>query len=172
MIIDMRIIPDGHSVLDQECMLESVKENLPSFSEAVRCHAEIDRVGETFVVGLQFEGHFQLQCSRCLESFSVPVSSDLRVIVKEVAGKHGLSLDDDDEVDFYYDSRHDIVDISQAIYDEIMIALPLMPLCNQDCRGIELSDPDINLSTDESEAVEAVEKPIDPRWEALKKLKK
>lgn len=168
MLIDVRLIPQGHSEIVQDSMLESVKDNLPPFSEPVRCSAGVDRTGDTIVVNLHFEGTFQIQCSRCLESYSAPVSSDILLILKEEAGKFGPSQEDD-AVDFYYDVNHDLVDISSAIFDEVMTALPLKPLCSEDCRGIEVNDPDIHISSDDQKSEE---KAIDPRWEALKKLKK
>ncbi len=168
MVIDIRLLPEGHSELVQESMLESVKDDLPPFKEAVHCSAGIDRTGDTIVVNLHFEGKFEMQCSRCLEEFLIPVSSDIRLILKEEAGKFGPSQEDD-AVDFYFDPNHDLVDVSSAIYDEIMTTLPLKPLCSEDCKGIEIKDPDVHVS---SEAAQNEEKAIDPRWEALRKLKR
>ncbi|MFP4164199.1 MAG: YceD family protein [Chitinispirillaceae bacterium] len=167
MLINVKLIPEGHSESVQDSMLESVKENLPPFSQPVRCSAAMDRTGNTIVVSLHFEGKFQTQCSRCLESFTVPISSDLRLILKEEAGKFGPPQQED-AVDFYFDQNHDVVDLSFAIFDEILTAFPLKPLCSENCRGIEVKDPDINVSSGEAKTKE---KPMDPRWEALKKLK-
>ena len=169
MKIDVRLVPQGHSRLEQDLTLEEFRDDLPLFSEAVRCRAELDRIGETIVVNLRFEGIFEAQCSRCLENYNVPVKSDLRVILKEEQGKHGLSLDDDG-TDFFFDVNHDLVDISSAIYEEIMIAFPLKPLCSEDCSGIELADSGTAFESGNLSAGQ--EKPIDPRWEALKKLAK
>ncbi|MFP4014266.1 MAG: YceD family protein [Chitinispirillaceae bacterium] len=168
MLIDVRLVPQGHSEIVQDSMLESVKDNLPPFSEPVRCSAGVDRTGDTIVVNLHFEGCFKIECSRCLESYWAPVSSDMLLILKEEAGKFGPSREDD-AADFYFDTNHDVVDLSSAIFDEIMIALPLKPLCSEDCKGIEVNDPDIRISSDSHKPEE---KQIDPRWEALKKLKK
>ena len=172
MKIDVRIVPQGHSELKQELLLEEFKDSLPPFSEKILAEADIDRMGETIVVSARFQGAFEMQCSRCLEDYNVNVSGDVRVILKEEYGKFGPSLDDDSGTDFFYDVNHEVVDISSALYDEIMIALPLKPLCSQDCKGIELSDSGISFQTEESVSDSVKEKPIDPRWEALKKLKK
>jgi uncharacterized metal-binding protein YceD (DUF177 family) len=95
----------------------------------------------------------------------------LRVIIKEEEGKHGASLEDDG-TDFFFDVNHEVVDISSAVYDEIMTALPLKPLCSQDCRGIEFSGGGVSFESVTSVDGGDNEKPVDPRWEALKKLKK
>ena len=169
MKIDMRVVPEGRSRLEQNTGLEEFKDELPPFSEKIRTVAEIDRMGETIIVNLHFEGCFQMQCSRCLEDYDVPVKSDLRLILEEGEGKYGPSAEDDG-TDFFFDVNHDLVDISSAIYDEIMIELPLKPLCSEDCKGIELGSGVTFESGGSSESSGG--EPVDPRWEALRKLKK
>lgn len=157
MIIDMRIIPDGHTTLTGTTDLESVKADLPEIIEKVSYIAEIDRTGSTAFVHVTFKGVFEIECARCLNNFSLSIGSDFRVIIKEKS-----AASDGDEADFYYDVKHDQVDISSAFFDEIMIAIPLMPLCAETCKGIEISGlNDISVVKDS----------IDPRWDALKKLK-
>jgi uncharacterized protein len=166
MILDIRTIPPGHSELSQSADLEALKADLPPFSRKISCRAQIDSSGSDFFVHLEFEGIFELECSRCLKHFCVPIKGDMRLVVKEQPGKFGPALDDE-SVDFYYDSRHFQVDLSPAIYDEIMTALPLKPLCSEDCMGIELRDEQISVGP---EAQLKKKDEIDPRWEALKKL--
>jgi len=88
-----------------------------------------------------------------------PIKGALRLVIKEQAGKFGQSLDDE-TADFFFDARHRELDLSPAIYEEIMTALPLKPLCRESCKGIDLG------------AGRREEEPVDPRWEALKKLRK
>ncbi len=59
--------------------------------------------------------------------------------MKEVVGKHGKAEDDEEHVDFYYDPSHDSIDVSSAFYDEIMIEIPIMPLCSKECKGVEIT---------------------------------
>ena len=168
MIIDIRTIPPGHSELSQSTDLDALKEDLPPFSKKISCRAQIDHSGADLFIHLQFDGVFDLECSRCLKHFKCPIKGDLRLIVKEQPGKFGPVLDDE-SVDFYYDSRHPQVDLSPAIYDEIMTALPLKPLCSDDCKGIELHDKQITVGFEDQPKKKDE---IDPRWEALKKLKR
>ena len=161
MLIDVRLVPEGHSRIERESELEAFRGDLPPFSGPVRCCAEVDRVGDTIAVALRFDGAFVMECARCLESVNVPVGGDLRVILKEEQGRHGPALDGDGGADFFFDVNHDLVDIGSAIYDEIMTALPLKPLCSERCEGIKVADGGPG----------GEEKPVDPRWEGLMKLK-
>jgi uncharacterized protein len=168
MIIDTRIIDDGHTTLSGLTDLESVRADLPPFPENISYTAEIDRVGPSIFVNVSFDGSFNLECSRCLKSFPRLIQGEFRVILKEQTGKPGQA--EDDGADFYFDSRHELVDISSAFYDEIMIAIPLMPLCSEECKGIEVVRSEyINI---EYSGKTENKKVIDPRWDALKRLKK
>ena len=167
MLLNIRNIPEGHSSVQQTTMLEAVKDGLPPFSEAVQCRIQFDRSGSTIYVHVEFEGKFEMECSRCLEKFQAPVFGDVRVVMEETKEKHGRAIDSD-MVDFYFDSHHDEIDISSAIFDEIMTALPLKPLCSPDCKGIAVNDPSIEVEFGDTKK----EKAMDPRWEALLKLKR
>ena len=162
MILDIRAIPEGHSTFSRSAELESVKADLPSFSDKILCRFEIDRNGPDLFVHVWYEGVFDFECARCLKFFQLPLSGDFRIVIKEAADISGGETHDD-SVDFYLETGKDHVDISPAIYDEIMTNIPLMPLCSEQCRGIEISSA--------SSQVESIDKKeIDPRWEALRKL--
>jgi uncharacterized protein len=166
MILNIRDLPEGSSQFEQQCTLDSVKECLPVLDGKVKCRGDIVRTGANIFVHAWYEGLYLLQCSRCLNDYQSTFSGEIRVIIKEVDGMHGKS-EADDSVDFYFDSQDDLVDISSAFFDDIMIEMPLMPLCNEDCKGIVGHES--TLSKKNEEKNNDVE--IDPRWEALRKLK-
>jgi uncharacterized protein len=170
MVIDIRTIPEGHSVLSQETGLGTFKDDLPLLCGKISCNAAIDRTGQVFYIHLQFHCIYKLECSRCLEPFSFPVDGDLRVVVKEQLGKHRPAHEEEGEeaVDYFYDSRDLTLDLSPSIYEEIMIAFPLKPLCSENCKGFEIyKDTTASAKQNAQGKTE-----VDPRWAALKKLKK
>ncbi|MDG5813998.1 DUF177 domain-containing protein [Chitinispirillales bacterium ANBcel5] len=167
MNVDIRTIPQGHSDFQQNSMLTSVSELLPPLKQAVECRASIDRNGATLFFNLSFNASVELECSRCLKQYNEKVTSSTYLIIKENPGHQGVA-EDDSEADFYFDSSIDFLDLSPAIYDEIMTALPMMPLCSKSCKGIEMSLPGVHY---DALGEKKGEKPIDSRWEALLKLK-
>ena len=167
LVIEAHLIPEGHSILNCLSSLESVRDGLPPFDNEVECRAEIDRSGGSLYVHVWYSGEFKLECSRCLNRFPSTISGDFRVIIEENSTKVGRILDDD-SVDFYYNNRNDRVDISPMIYDEILVTIPLMPLCNPQCHGISVKDADIIIDFGQKQEEK---KQIDPRWDALRKLK-
>jgi len=163
MVIDVRLVPEGHSEIERESALSEFLGDLPPLAGPVLCRAGIDRMGGVIAAAVRFAGAFELECARCLERYVHAVEGGLRVIIREEQGKFGQSFDDG--ADFYFDVNHDLVDISSAIYDEVMTALPLKPLCSEDCAGVEVADSGFGV-----EAGTPEEKPVDPRWEGLRKL--
>ncbi len=158
MILEIAKIPEGRSITAQTIDLAAFKEDLPAVEGKIPCEATIDRSGGMLYVQLHFSGTFKLECSRCLEPFDFPMEGVLRLVLKERAGKFESVLDDE-TADFFFDARHCELDLGPAIYEEIMTAFPMKPLCNESCKGI---DPG---------GASRKEEPVDPRWEALKKLR-
>ena len=74
-------------------------------------------------------------CGRCLESFParVDVGVDLRLVPRPATGDSVELAADDLDVDFYTDDQ---VDLNRLIETETTLALPMKPLCQEDCRGL------------------------------------
>jgi uncharacterized protein len=75
-------------------------------------------------------------CGRCLEPSPIDVSAtvDTRFIPRPQRRKEDVELGSDDlEVDFYTD---DSLDLGTLVETETTLALPMKPLCREDCRGL------------------------------------
>jgi uncharacterized protein len=73
----------------------------------------------------------------------------------------------EEEVDLFFSDSTDTVDISPLIFDEIVVSLPMKPLCSEQCTGIATGNvSEVNVDYGHGP------KAVDPRWEVLKKLKK
>jgi len=162
MLLDTRGIPEGRSVIAQESDLESVKENLPRFTDKVTCNITIDRDQSMLMLQVEFTGSFILECARCLNDYPFPVSGTIRLVLIECEGKSGAAPEHD-VADYYFNSYEYVVDLSLSLFDEIMLMLPMKPLCRIDCKGIL-------VAADKADKVSG-DQECDPRWDALKKLK-
>jgi uncharacterized protein len=100
------------------------------------------------------------ECARCLEPFAADVVADLQELyaypeVEPVGPADDLARLVDDRID-----------LEPLLRDALVLALPLTPLCAEDCRGLcpgcgERWD---HLPADHGHA------PPDPRWAALAEL--
>jgi uncharacterized protein len=127
---------------------------------APKIRLEASRHSSGFAFKLNFPVHIEGPCMRCLE----PASIDLEVEAREVDQMNTADLD----LRSPY-VHEDELDISRWAHDAVMLALPTQILCRPDCLGLcpfcgePLNDAD---PSDHDH-----EKPIDPRWSALKDLK-
>jgi len=120
-------------------------------------------------VHIIYSGAVQLECSRCLNTFLYPVAGDFHVILQDKSGdKKNTDDDDDDFSDFTFDNATDEMDIRDAIYDDVVTALPMKPLCADSCPGIA----PMYVAAAEETAQDTASETVDVRWDALKKLKK
>ena len=84
----------------------------------------------------------ELQCSRCLEPFKMPVDRafDLRYLPAGVTAEVEPDEDDETEVEdddvaitFYRDEQ---IDLNELLREQFYLALPMKPLCSAGCKGI------------------------------------
>ena len=132
-------VPDG-AELDLDLRLESVMEGV-----LVTGRARVPLSGE---------------CGRCLD----PVASTLEVDLQELFA-YPESEATDDEAEHLVG---DLLDLEPTLRDAVVLALPLTPLCREDCPGLcvtcgaRLADGDCGHSA----------APVDLRWAALAELDK
>ena len=116
---------------------------------------------------LQFHtvGSVTISCDRCLDDMDQPIEADNHLVVKL-----GDTYSEDDDT-VTVDENEGILDLSWFIYEFIMLAIPIKHVhapgkCNSAMtqKLDELSGA-VRSGEEEAEA-------IDPRWEALLKLKK
>jgi uncharacterized protein len=79
----------------------------------------------------------QVECSRCLEPFEVPVdaSFDLRYVpYRQNAGEGEREVGEDDLATAYH--REGMLDLIELLREQFVLALPMKPLCRDQCRGL------------------------------------
>jgi uncharacterized metal-binding protein YceD (DUF177 family) len=133
------------------------------FAEAptVSFTAQANLAGAVQVHGT-VEVPIRLSCRRCLAEsvrrFEIPLDFLL---------EPELEPGSEDEGVFPLPRGVDRVDIGPIVREELLLTVPEYPLCGNDCRGL-CPRCGINLNTAECDC--AVSE-VDPRWEALRKLR-
>jgi uncharacterized protein len=110
----------------------------------------------------------ECDCSRCLEQFAVPVDASFDVLLlpsKENTGAAEQEVAEDDLGVSYY--KDDVVDLGELMREQFYLALPMKPLCREDCRGL-CPVCGINRNRETCSCQTAW---VDPRMEALKSFK-
>jgi uncharacterized protein len=106
-------------------------------------------------------------CARCAEDFSVASNRDFRFVLapKSVGNLNGKDLHLEDLEFSLYEG--DEVDVSPLIREQLLLALPTKPLCQDDCRGL---CPQCGVNLNLKSCTCAAEN-LDPRFEALRAIK-
>ncbi len=108
------------------------------------------------------------ECSRCLAQIAFDMEVDLQELFEysltEPKSRQKDKSVDDDELPKL---DGDFLDLEPVVRDAVVLAFPLSPLCNADCRGL-CSECGANFNEDPDHQHET----IDPRWAALSELSK
>jgi uncharacterized protein len=78
-----------------------------------------------------------LPCSRCLEPFESDLSTQVRLTLVGESSESGPAdarLDPQDAALFY--ASGDKVDVRAIVLEQVVLGLPLKPLCRATCRGL------------------------------------
>jgi uncharacterized protein len=124
----------------------------------------LEAVMEGVLVTGAARGRVQGECVRCLE----PLERDLAVEFQELyvyPGSGDLRSGDPDEEDELYRLEGDLLDLEPALRDAVVLALPLQPVCQQDCPGL-CAECGQRLAEDPDHTHEVA----DARWSALQGL--
>lgn len=101
------------------------------------------------------------ECRRCLSPVDVPLSQPLGLVF--VAQEDAVPDDDC----YVVPRRATAVDLGEAVREELLLAVPQYVECREDCRGLcPRCGADLNAGPC------GCQQEIDPRWEALTKLRK
>ena len=79
----------------------------------------------------------ELDCSRCLEPFSLPIdfAFDQRYLpMSEASTAAEREVPEEDLQTSYY--REDAIDLNELMREQFYLVLPMKPLCREDCHGL------------------------------------
>ena len=104
---------------------------------SVEGRAKLIHTSQGVLVQCRLTAEVKLVCSRCLDTFLVPVSFTAEeefVPVSDVPGDLALSSPGQSE-EFIIGDKN-ILDLSELIRQYTLLSLPMKPLCRPDCPGI------------------------------------
>ena len=159
-VLDLVAKPDYFKVDPEEGVLK----------KDVHVQGSLSKVGREILLKGSISTEMEMVCSRCLEPLNYDVRSRVssRYVPGEEAGSQDTDVElhaSDIEVEYYYDGR---IDLTQAVYDQMMLSLPLARLCREDCQGI-CSQCGVNRNKKNCQCSD--KDSIDPRLAVLKTLK-
>jgi uncharacterized protein len=135
-----------------------------SFEEPVKVDLSVSKSGAQLICRGKMKTSVRLECSRCLLRYDQPLVSNLDFVID--FGESPQEFKSEEDNYFVADPSSGFFQIDDLIRETILLALPLKPLCSEDCKGLcPICGTDLNKSQ-----CNCVKKETDPRWEKLKGL--
>jgi len=157
-------IPDEGMEQEMDLLL-SIENDKPT--ENVHVFLRVNKYGKRVMLNGRAEMSTSLTCSRCLKRFSYPLNvyfQEEYVPQPDVISEEHELTDEEISVNYYMD---DEIDVDKLIHDELVVSIPIKPLCSVDCAGIcPRCGKDLN-----KEICQCETEGIDPRLLPLKKIK-
>jgi uncharacterized protein len=131
-------------------------------------HVRMRRTNQGLLVDGWVDLTLELSCNRCLKEFEQPMHVTFEELfyptVDVVSGLPLPHTEINEEDTFPIDAHHQ-VDLTEAVRQNVLVALPMVTLCQEDCLGLcPQCGHDLNLGPCECKPV------VDERLSVLQKL--
>jgi len=103
----------------------------------VKVNVHITKDKEGYKMKVNIEGSVELECSRCLELYEKDLSQEKTKLLQNPPQEEGVFMLKPRELEVSFMEEPDKVDLAQLVREEIILSVPMKPLCSPDCRGVE-----------------------------------
>lgn len=99
------------------------------------------RTGRGILARGKANADVELECSRCLAPIHRRITANIEELFRPTVGvtsgeRVPLTLEGEHEEDFFEISPEHILDLTEAIRQNLLVNVPLSPLCKEDCAGL------------------------------------
>jgi uncharacterized protein len=105
--------------------------------EPVDLDFDLHKDKERFRIDGTLRTVLEMSCSRCLEPYRLPVDAVLNLRYLPVSERSSDDekeiAEEDVDISFYQDDQ---IDLTELLREQFYLALPMKPLCREDCRGL------------------------------------
>ena len=133
----------------------------------VQGEVELTRVDRGILVKGTLHTEVEVTCSRCLSLFSCPLVLNIEEEYFPITDiVSGAPLHLSDEAGCFTIDEHFILDLTEAIRQYALLAIPMKSLCCEDCAGLcPKCGHNLNQGT-----CNCLPREVDPRWAELSRL--
>ena len=173
MLLDLSRLRGGGGRIDRQDPPEAFNSADEDFRvvSPVSLGADVRKDHEKVRLTGRVRADIEVDCSRCLDPFRIPVDSEFDLLYLPVSEQGTVAADDDHQLDdedanasFYEDET---IDLAQLVREQLYLTLPMKPLCRADCQGL---CPVCGVNRNR-ETCSCHTEWVDPRMEALRRLR-
>ena len=136
-------------------------------SGLVQGEIKLVRTNRGILVKGKLQTALEVTCSRCLSLFSCPLTLSFEeeyFPTTDVVSGAWLPLPEEPGC-FTIDERY-LLDLTDAVYQYMLLAVPMKPICREDCAGL---CPNCGCNLNQGPC-DCLPQEVDPRWSELAKL--
>ena len=127
--------------------------------ESIDLDVRLESVTEGVYVSGTVHAPLAGECARCLDA----IADEVDVELSELFAYPDSVTDETTDADELPRVVDELIDVEQIVRDAVVLALPLAPLCRDDCPGLcpDCGEKWVDLAPDHGHET------LDPRWAAL-----
>ena len=148
MRLELKDIKDGGLQQNQSFvaaefpLVSDLKQDGVEIVAPIQFQLRIQKSGQLVEVDGRLETVVSLSCGRCLQAYETPLASEFALTFTPYVESEQeadteeaeVELDTDELGLVYY--KDDYLDLLQPLQDQLIMALPISPVCSDECRGL------------------------------------
>jgi uncharacterized protein len=158
MRLDLERIPTGQSDLDVTGRFDLDFGTAGPAAVQVAGSLRVDNLEGRCILRGELAAQGLVACGRCLQDYTLEFAVPVELVILRDTGHE----DDDSDTPVVH-QRDGVVDLSESVREAVVLAVPQMRVCREDCRGLcvqcgaDLNQGDCGCTDDD----------VDPRWDGL-----
>lgn len=141
--------------------------DIEGFNDAIRGKVMLMRTDHGILARATLTTDIEIPCSRCLSPFDYSLSLNIEEEYFPIIDiNSGVALPSPEEPGCFTIDERNILDLTEAIRQYALMAVPMKPLCREECAGLcPVCGVNLNQSSCDCQSGQ-----VDPRWSELSKL--
>jgi uncharacterized protein len=125
---------------------------------------DFEKQDNMIILLFHIKGEVEVSCDRCTEEFNFPIEGEQKLIIQ-----FGESYQEESGELIVISRGESEINVAPYIYEYINLLLPIQRMHPDDSNGESTCNPEMLEKLND---LTVSERQLDPRWDALKKLKK
>ncbi len=130
----------------------------------VNVNLDFEKQETMFILSFSIEGNVEVMCDRCTDNFNYSIKGEQQLLVQ-----FGDEFVEEDSEMIVIPRGDNVINLAPFIYEYIFLMLPIQKIHPDDQSGNSTCNSEMLKKLDELSYTKIQD---DPRWDALKKLKK
>jgi uncharacterized protein len=165
-----QLLKDHVGATRQYQLHEDISDLDPELKPLTDLNGTVDliRTNDGILVRANVHTTVELTCSRCLTQFSMPVrlriEEEFFPTIDIMTGARLPQPDDADPATLI--DIHHLLDLTEVVRQGLLLALPMVPVCRNDCKGL---CPNCGKNWNDEDC-DCEQETLDPRFQVLRQL--